>query len=168
MVDRVNAGGDSVAATPLGWAADTASAPSPKSNAGAAGSATSVTAAAIDMSDSSVPAGTPAALLQSQRYDPGDGAEMQWAFPEANGDYEVRLYFAESYDGAARVGGRVFNVNVEGQALSNFDIFAAAGNREYKAVVKRFTVHLTDGVINVNFGHVYENPAINAVEIVPL
>src|SRR5204862_361603 len=114
--------------------------------------------------DPSVPAGTPMALLQSQRWDPGGAPEMQWAFPEGNGDYEVRLYFAEIYGGAARVGGRVFNVDVEGQTLNNLDVFAAAGNRAYKAVVKRFSVHLTDGTVNINFGHVAENPMVQAIE----
>ena len=103
-------------------------------------------------------------VLQSQRWDPG--TSMQWAFPEVNGSYEVRLYFAETYEGAASVGARVFNVNVEGQALNNFDVYAAAGNHANKAIVKRFNVALTDGVININFAHVRENPAVQAIEIV--
>ena len=60
----------------------------------------------------------------------------------------------------------MFNVNVNGQTLNNFDIYAAAGNKGNKAVVKRFTVHVTNGVININFGHVTDNPAIQAIEIV--
>src|SRR5947209_18472451 len=90
---------------------------------------------------------------------------MQWAFPEANGNYEVRLYFAETYGGTASVGARIFNVNVEGQVLNNFDIYAAAGNHANNAIVKRFNVALTDGTININFAHVKENPSIQAIEI---
>ena len=165
VVERVNAGGGQVSGSPA-WAGDTGSAPSPRSNASASGSTVYTTSSSIDMSDPSVPSGTPMSVVQAQRWDPGSGAEMQWAFPEANGTYEVRLYFAETYSGTARVGGRVFNVNVEGQALNNFDIFAAAGNQMNKAVVKRFTVNVTDGIINVDFGHVVENPSIQAIEIV--
>src|SRR5436190_12087037 len=100
---RVNAGGSELSSAVGVWSGDTAAAPSPRTNWGATG--LFGTGSAIDMSDPSVPAGTPMALLQSQRWDPGGAPEMQWAFPEANGDYEVRLYFAEIYGGTARVGG---------------------------------------------------------------
>jgi hypothetical protein len=117
------------------------------------------------MSDPSIPAGTPMSIMQTERWDPRSGAEMQWALPQPNGDYEVRLYFAEIWSGAFAVGARVFNVDVEGQQLNNFDVYRTAG-RANKAVVKRFNVHLTDGVVNINFGHVVENPAIKAIEVV--
>jgi hypothetical protein len=153
-----------VAATPLRWAADTATAPSGRSNAVKADSQTYATTATIDMSDPSIPAGTPMAAMQTQRFDPATGAEMQWAFPKAKGTYQVRLYFAETYAGTAKVGGRVFNVNVEGQQLNNFDIYAATGALN-KAIAKTFTVKVTDGTLNIDFGHVIENPAIQGIEI---
>ena len=166
-VSKVNAGGAALSTASGTWTGDTASAPSTNSNSVASGSIAYSTSAPIDMTDPSVPAGTPMSVLQTQRFGPTTSPEMQWSFPEANGDYEVRLYFAEIYAGTAKAGSRVFNVNVEGQALNNFDVYATAGAAN-KAIVKRFPVHLTDGTINVNFGHgPADNPEVQAIEIVP-
>src|SRR5205823_10283299 len=128
---------------------------------GASGTNTFATGLTIDTSDPSVSDGTPAALFQTQRWTPNP--TMEWAFPLSSGDYQVRLYLAEIYTGANRVGARVFNVNVEGQALNNLDVYAAAGNKINKGIVKRFNIHLTDGTLNINFGHVTDNPAIEAI-----
>src|SRR5512133_4189407 len=68
VVYRVNAGGPVVAATP-GWDADTQASPSSFVNAAATGNTTFSTTTAIDTSDPSLPAGTPAALFQDERYD---------------------------------------------------------------------------------------------------
>jgi len=47
--------------------------------------------------------------------------------PVANGTYNVKLHFAETspnqFGNVSSAGQRVFNVNVEGQALNNLDIF---------------------------------------------
>lgn len=59
-----------------------------------------------------------------------------------NGTYQVILYFEEP--AYSRSGQRVFNVSAEGKvALSNFDVFAAAGGA-FKAVKRSFTVSVTD------------------------
>src|SRR5512132_2048298 len=60
---RVNAGGPSLTGTPA-WSADTSGTPSPYVNASQTGNSTFSTATAIDMSDPSIPAGTPAQLFQ--------------------------------------------------------------------------------------------------------
>ena len=66
-------------------------------------------------------------LFQDGRMTP-DSGPLVYTFPVANGSYHVNLYFAELYSGDSFVGGRVFNVKVEGTTvLQNFDIFAAAG-----------------------------------------
>lgn len=93
---RINAGGNLVSATP-NWETDSAATPSPYVNAGATGNQTFNPGTAIDLSDPSVPAGTPQAIFQSERWDPGDGAELQWDFPVTPGNYQVQLYFAETY-----------------------------------------------------------------------
>src|SRR5688572_21410273 len=64
---RVNAGGPALTGSPV-WSADTAAAPSPYANAAATGNTVYATGAAIDLSHPSIPAGTPAALFQDERW----------------------------------------------------------------------------------------------------
>ncbi|MBA3329920.1 MAG: Ig-like domain-containing protein, partial [Actinobacteria bacterium] len=162
VVYRINAGGPAVTGTPA-WSADTAAAPSVYVNTGAAGNTTSATGAAIDTSHASVPAGTPAALFADERYDVGTAPEMEWNFPVTAGSHEVRLYFAETYGATQALGARKFDVTVEGQlVLNDYDVFAEVGAN--KGVVKTFTVS-SDANLDIDFGHVVENPAVKAIEI---
>jgi glucose/arabinose dehydrogenase len=106
-------------------------------------------------------------LYQSERWDPPGAPELSYDLPVANGTYRVNLYFAEIYPGAAFVGGRVFDVSIEGtKILQNFDIFAEVGFG--KPLVKSFTTTVTDGVLDILFSHVVENPKISAIEVIPL
>jgi Malectin domain/Abnormal spindle-like microcephaly-assoc'd, ASPM-SPD-2-Hydin/Kelch motif/Glucose / Sorbosone dehydrogenase len=157
---RVNAGGPAIAGTP-NWASDTAAAPSSYSNVAAASSNTFTTSAAVNVSDPSVPAGTPASLFQTERYDTPSGGNMQWSFPVTPGSYQVRLYFAEVY--YTTPGARAFDVTIEGAlVLNNYDIVADVG--AFKGVVKSFTV-LTDSSLDILFTRVVQNPKISAIEI---
>lgn len=125
------------------------------------------TRAGIDVSDSSLPEGTPASIFQTTRFDRRGGAELAYNIPAAAGNYEVILYFAEIYGPTSHVGGRVFDVSIEGQlVLDNFDVFATAGAAN-KGIAKRFNV-TSDGTININFGHVVENPDVMGIEIIDL
>lgn len=166
VVYRVNAGGPALAASDGGpaWAADTAAAPSTYGNAGAAASQSYGTPDAIDTSDPSVPAGTPAALFQTERWDPPWGDEMAWHFPVDPGTYEVRLYFAEIYPGAYAPGARVFDVDAEGAPQrTGIDVYAAVGAE--KGLVVSFQV-ASDATLDLRFRHAVENPAVKAVEII--
>ena len=49
--------------------------------------------------------------------------------------------------------------------LTNFDVFAAAGG-QYKGIVRSAVVQVTDGSVNIDFGHVTGDPDVQAVEIV--
>lgn len=159
---RVNAGGAAVAGTP-GWMADTNAAPSQYRNSAAAPSGAFSTTSAINMTNASIPSGTPQSLFQSERWDNSGGAEMAWAFPVTPGQYEVRLYFSEIYSGAFAVGKRIFSVQVEGATvLSNYDIYAEVGANA--GVVKKFTV-TSDATLNISFLHGIEDPAVKAIEI---
>lgn len=91
---RVNAGGPAIADP--AWSVDSPENPSPYVNASQTGNAASVTDNAIDTSHPSVPAGTPASVFQTERWDPPDAPGMSWAFPVEPGSYEVRLHFAET------------------------------------------------------------------------
>ena len=66
------------------------------------------------------------ALYQTQRTEAASGSSFTYTIPVANGDYFLRLLFAETTYSAS--GARVFNVTANGTTLlENFDIFAAAG-----------------------------------------
>jgi hypothetical protein len=132
-----------------------------------AGSSTFSTSATIDMSHPSVPSDTPSSLFQSERWDPGDGEEMQWAFPVVPGDYRVNLYFAEIYTGTFSVGARIFDVAIENSlVLNDLDVYGQVGGDT--ALVTSHDVTVTDSNLNIAFGHVVENPAVKAIEIISL
>ena len=77
---------------------------------------------------------------------------------------KVRLYFADRYDGTSSVGSRVFNVSIDGvPVLTNFDIDASAGHNI--GTMREFSI-VSDGNVDIDFGHVVENPLINGIEIV--
>ena len=145
---RINAGGPQLAGDPV-WEADTTASPSPYSNVLTGNSAVGATSQTIDISHSSIPAGTPMALFQTERFDKPGPPNLFWDFPVAPGEYEVRLYFAESFSGAFAVGARVFDVKIEGAiVLDNYDIFADIGS--LKGVVKSFTI-TSDANIDIDF-----------------
>jgi large repetitive protein len=165
---RVNAGGPTLTASPLNWSTDVELAPSQYVNVNAIGNQTSSTSNTINITHSSIPAGTPMALFQTERWDLPTPAPMIWSFPvTSSGNYQVRLYFAETFSGASAVGSRVFDVSIENQlVLDNYDIFADVGANS--GVVKTFIATVTDGTLNIQFGHVTENPSIRAIEISPI
>jgi PKD repeat protein len=116
--------------------------------------------------DSTVPASTPSAIFNNERWSPSDNPNMHWAFAVPAGDtVDVRLYFANRYSGTSQVGQRVFNVNVDGQPfLNHFDIVQAAGGSNIGTM--RAATVTSDGQITVDFSHVTENPLIDGIEIV--
>ena len=164
IVHRVNVGGPSLPGTPA-WQADSLLSPSPFGNGNALGVGPYSTVAPIDLSHPSVPAGTPQALFQTERWDAPELPNLHYGFPVTPGRYDVHLYFAEIFTNAMVPGARQMDVTIEGsQVLDNYDAFvdAGAGNR---GVVKEFDV-MSDGTLDVELGHVVQNPAIKAIEIV--
>jgi PKD repeat protein len=159
---RVNAGGPQLPSLDGGpaWAADT-DAVSPYRNTGsnAAGYASGARL------DDSVPVGTPGAVFDSERWDPSDATEMQWAFPVPAGRHvQVRLYLANRCGCTSAAGQRAFDVSVDGtQMLSHYDIVADVGDQVGE--MKSFDV-TSDGSVDVAFGHEVENPLVNAIEII--
>jgi hypothetical protein len=116
------------------------------------------------MSHASLLAGLPMQLFQTERYDDIGGTDMQWDFAVAPGTYEVRLYFAETHGKSQKIGGRVFDVLIDGQlVLDNYDIFADVGAN--RAVMKSFTI-TSDGNIDIDFLRGVQNPSIKGLEIV--
>lgn len=160
---RVNAGGPAIAGSP-GWTADTAAAPSAYTNAAAAYSAAETNTKPIDLSH--VPAGTPAGLFASDRWDPSKGAAMQWNFPvPAPGAYTLNLYFTETDPAAYRNGLRKFGIEAEGVTLvDRQDIYSEVGKKA--GLMKTFTVTVTDGALDVNFIRIQNDPLVSGLEVI--
>lgn len=158
---RVDAGGTGTPGPPP-WDADTDTAPSPYSNA--ASSYAFSNGAPVTL-DPSVPTGTPSSIFDSERWSPLGSPEMQWNVPVIAGQYEVRLYFADTYGPTQIPGGRVFDVAIEGnRKLDHYDIFADVGAN--RGVMKSFLVN-SDSTLTIDFTHEVENPEVRGIEIVP-
>ncbi len=171
---RVNNGGAAIADAELEWSADQS-----VSNTGGAASK-GTPSPYLDLStgfdktygpnsftiDNST--GAPDTLFATERYsDAANPNNMHWDFPVSNGTYEVRLYFAENWSGAAKAGVRVFDVEVEGALeLDDYDVYVAAGNSINKAVVETFNVTVSDGNLDIDFIKGAQNPAVKGIEIV--
>ena len=104
-------------------------------------------------------------LFRTQRWDPSTAPELVYSLPVPNGTYTVNLGFAETYSGTMKVGGRVFNVTLQGAVVfSNLDVFAAVGGNA--ALIKTATVSVTNGTLAIGFQHVVENPMISSIEVI--
>lgn len=81
--------------------------------------------------------------------------------------YTVRLHFAELYWGLYAPPGpgrRVFSVSIEGATqLADYDIATEAA--PMTAVIKSFTVPVTDGVLNLDFRASVDQPLVSAIEV---
>ena len=103
-------------------------------------------------------------LFQTKRWDAKTGEELKYSFDVPNGNYVVNLYFAETYSGAFRQGGRVFDVLLEGSNVErNFDIYSIAGANA--AHIRSYEVSVVDGQLNLQFLHGVEDPTISAIEV---
>jgi len=163
VLHRVNAGGPALPSNDgyADWSADQAGTSPLRtsgSNASSWGQAFSRTAA--------VPSSTPTEVFSDERWDPNGDPRMEWNFPvEAGLPLQVRLYFANGYNGTGQVGQRVFDVAVEGTTrLDNYDIVADAGG-DSRGTMRSFNV-TSDGNVDIDFSHVTENPLVSAIEIV--
>lgn len=160
---RVNAGGPLVGAADNGpdWTADDDGNPSPYHNSGSstAGFGT------VGSVDATVPAGTPTALYSDERWDPSGDPEMRWQFPVPAGtEIQVRLYLANRYDGTSAPGSRIFDVALDGvTVLDDLDLSGTVGHNV--GTMRAFTI-VSDGSVDIDFGHVVENPLIDGIEIV--
>ncbi|MBK7765951.1 MAG: tandem-95 repeat protein [Sulfuritalea sp.] len=92
----------------------------------------------------------PAAVYQTMMMSSGTvGERVAWDVPVPDGQYVVRLHFAEQYLYMG-VGTRRFDIQVNGELKqANFDILAEAG-APFKAVVKEYTVTVVDGNLAID------------------
>jgi len=103
-------------------------------------------------------------LYQTARYAQTAGSILKYSFPVTAGSYHVNLYFAETYPYAAKVGGRVFTVKLQGiTTFQNLDIFAAVGANT--ALVKGANILATDGTLTIELDSITQVAKIDAIEI---
>lgn len=100
----------------------------------------------------------------------GDKRPFRYEIPVENGDYVVRLHFAEIYWGApgsglaGGAGSRVFSVSLENTLrLANLDVAQEVGPAT--AMVKDLPVTVSDGKLNINFTASTNRPMVCAVEV---
>ncbi|MCP4945262.1 MAG: PKD domain-containing protein, partial [Planctomycetaceae bacterium] len=102
--------------------------------------------------DATIPAGTNLELFESKRKDANQPEPfMEWDFPVTSGTaYEVRLYFVEL--SRCSVGARTFQVDIEGvNVLSDFDVYAEAGNACNVATMRDFIITPADANLDISF-----------------
>lgn len=103
-------------------------------------------------------------LYQTGRYTESLTKPMIYSFPLAAGSYHVNLYFAETFGATEKVGGRVFNVKIQGNTVfQNLDVYAAVGANT--ALVKGADILVTDGVATIEFDSLVNSAKVNAIEI---
>jgi hypothetical protein len=109
----------------------------------------------------------PADVYLSKRTTGGDTFTYNIPNLESGHQYTVRLHFAD--DQSSATGTRMFNVSINGSTvLSNFDVYAAAGKKYFKAVVKDFSATPNGGTITIKFSPGSAgNALINGIEILP-
>lgn len=114
-----------------------------------------------------VTSGNPVEVYQDVRWnDPSLTENLKYEFAVADGNYTVKLHFAEIWPGAYFEGGRVFNVNINGgRVIENLDIFATVG--ALAPLVKVVDVASVGGKIVIEFGNVIQNAAVAGIEILP-
>ncbi|RAJ99992.1 putative secreted protein (Por secretion system target) [Larkinella arboricola] len=156
VLARINAGGSAVTTNGVAWSA------SQYFSGGKPYTNSKVTAIA----------GTDNDAIYLTEYSAGTNlAGFTFAMPvPTSGQYTVKLHFAEIYWGATggKAGGpgqRVFSANLEGGPveLANYDILAEVGSMT--AVVKTFTVGVSDGTLNIDFSASANQPKISAIEV---
>ena len=107
-------------------------------------------------------------LYQTQRYDPRNTLEMLYQIPVANGEYNIKLHLAETWDGAFGKGLRTFDVSAEGEiSVEGIDIFDAVGANS-PLVITIPNVVINDEQLDLEFFHRAQNPTLAGIEITPV
>lgn len=108
--------------------------------------------------------GYPSAMKSARCDAKKPGVPFRYLFTLPNGDYVVKLYFAElSYD---KAGKRRFDVRIQGRiALENYDIFLRSGGKN-KGKVEIFPgVKVEEGILQIDFISKIDRAMVNIIEI---
>jgi len=88
--------------------------------------------------------------------------ELEYQFNVPNGNYAVKLHFAE----ITTYVNRIFDIEIEGQlSIDNLNIVDEAGRNN--VLVKNIATTVNDGVLNIRFPRDTQSPKISAIEILP-
>ena len=89
-----------------------------------------------------------------------------YEIPVDDGEYDVRLHFAETFSGVNSATDRIFDIEIEDTVdFADVDVFAEAGGFQ-TAITKSATVVVEDGALTIDFDRNRNNQMINAIEIV--
>lgn len=106
-------------------------------------------------------------LFKSERWhstwQDSTSAELEYNFSVPNGDYAVRLLFAETCATCATI----FDAEIEGTLLID-DLNLSSEPGVNTALIKSFVVTVNDGEINIRFPRNKRSPKISAIEILPV
>ncbi|WP_055445263.1 HYR domain-containing protein [Lacinutrix himadriensis] len=106
-------------------------------------------------------------VMNSQRSISASSIPMIFSIPVPNGDYIVNFYVANLYNGTSNPEERLFSVDIENQRfLENFDPSGTYGHRVAGMIQKNVLV--LDGILEIEFFRILENPMVNAIEILAL
>lgn len=100
--------------------------------------------------------------------------EFSYDIPVKPGHYDLRLHFVETAFGPGTFTGRgessrVFTVSMGGQPiLASFDVLSDAGG-SFRALTRVFknVSPGNDGMVHLKFTHWFDQPMVNAIELVP-
>ena len=167
---RVNAGGFEVASTDIGldWEDNSQSGSQTGVNYSVNTGAWTFSGILFEDRHPSIPgyidSNTFAGLFARERFDRETGPEMEYTFALGDGDYVVNVYMGNAFAGTSQIGQRVFDILLEGNVVrNNLDLIAEFGHEA--AGMLSFPVTVSDGALNLGFGHEVENPLLNAIEI---
>jgi hypothetical protein len=111
----------------------------------------------IDVADAAAPG-----VYLAERY-----GMQGYEFVLLDGDYSLRLHFAETYDGITEAGARVFSVTVNGQdAVTGLDPFAEGGGLARPVVQPIGPVRPAEGRLVIGFREAVQTPEINGIELI--
>jgi hypothetical protein len=103
-------------------------------------------------------------IFKDERWDPATNPEMEFRIPMENGQYTVNLFMGNSFNGTSLAGQRVFDIEIEGKVVRhNLDLIVEFGHQS--GGMLSFPVTVSDGVLNIEFGHEVESPLVNAIEV---
>jgi CotH kinase protein/Malectin domain/Lamin Tail Domain len=101
--------------------------------------------------------------LHQPLYEWGRYNWTRYKFDVPNGDYIVKLHFADILSHG--VGQRIQTISIEGQVVLNlFDVYAVVG--DHYAVIYPFRAHVTDGQLNVTAVINRQPSMLSAIEVV--
>ncbi|WP_084418967.1 malectin domain-containing carbohydrate-binding protein, partial [Arenibacter certesii] len=164
---RVNAGGPEIAAVDGGvvWEADT---PLNQSQYLVTAGSNNSYSFSVN-SGPNVPSTTPGAIFNTERADGSPGEpNITYSFPvDVPGNYEVRLYMGNGWQGTSEAGERIFDVTINGityPTLNNLDLSGTYGHQVGAAISHIIPVNTSS--IDISFIHgLVENPMVNGIEI---